>query len=229
MPATNITIIEGATLPRPAPPAGLAAVPGNARVTMSWDIVPGATTYNLWRGTSHGGPYTPVTGNIGAVNLGYTDVGLANNITYYYVVTANNANGTSANSAEIRATSVPMVSDLAATATNGAIQLTWSGSPGTSYNIKRSAACGGPYATIAASFAGTNFTDWMVGPGSTNYYIVTITNAGTESIPSNEEGASVGNLPWPWSNTDVGAVDWTGSASYNNGPFTITGAGRGIP
>jgi beta-galactosidase len=245
LPTTNLTIVGAAALPVPAAPTGVTAISGNTSVTVSWDIVPGATTYNLWRSTMPGGPYTTlVAGNIGGVNLGYTDTNVANNTTYYYVVTANgntagassseyvvtaNANGASSNSAEVNATPVPMVSNLAAAATNGAIQLAWSGSPGTTYNIKRSATCGGPYTTIASSFAGTNYTDWSVSAGQTNYYIVTITNAGTESIPSNEAGASVSNLPWPWVDCDVGAVDWAGSASYSNGQFTITGSGRGIP
>jgi beta-galactosidase len=229
LPTTNLTITEAATLPLPAAPTGVVAIPENGCVTVGWDIVPDATTYNLWRGTSSGGPYTLVAGNIGAVNLGFLDTNVVNNTTYYYVVTANNESGTSINPAEISATPVLMVSDLAVVATNGALQLAWSGSPGASYNIKRSATCGGPYTAIAASFAGTNYTDWTVGAGQTNYYVVTITNAGTESIPSNEEGATVSSLSWPWSNTDVGAVDWAGSAGYNNGQFTITGSGRGIP
>ena len=67
----------------------MAAVGGNAQVTVSWDIVPGATTYNLWRATTSGGPYTLIAGNIGGVNLGYTDTNVTNLTTYYYVVTAN--------------------------------------------------------------------------------------------------------------------------------------------
>ena len=229
LPTTNITIIEAATLPPPAAPTGVAAVPGNARVTVSWDIVPGAITYNLWRAMTPGGLYSLVAANLGAVNLGYTDTGLANNIAYYYVVTANNANGTSVNSMEVSTTPSPMVSDLAALATNGAIQLTWSGLPGTTYNVKRSATCGGPYSIIATSISDTNYTDWAVAAGQTNYYIVTINNGGSESIPSNEAGAFVSNLPWPWSNADLGQVNLDGSASYSGGQFTISGSGRGIP
>jgi beta-galactosidase len=225
----NLTIAEAATLPPPAAPAGVVAIPGNASVTVSWDIVSGATTYSLWRSSVPGGPYSLVAGNLGAVGLGYTDTNVFNNATYYYVVTANNENNTSANSAEISVTPVPIVSDLAAMATNGAIQLTWSGPPGTAYNIKRAAACGGPYTNIAAAFAGTNCTDWMASAGQTNYYIVTITNNGSESLPSNETGAPVSPLPWPWSNVDVGAVDLAGSAGYSNGTFTVSGSGRGIP
>jgi len=230
LPTTNIGITEAATLPGLASPTGVVAIPGNAQVTVTWDIVPSAATYNVWRSPAPDGPYQPIAANLGAVNLGYTDTNVTNNTTYYYGVTANNGNvGSLPNNPPASATPVPMVSDLAATATNGAIQLTWSGSLGTTYNIKRSSTCGGPYTNIASSFIGTNYTDWTVSAGQTNYYIVTITNAGTESIPSNETGASVSSLPWPWLNTDVGAVDWTGSANYNGGQFTITGSGRGIP
>jgi hypothetical protein len=107
LPTTNITIIEAATLTPPAAPTGVVAIPGNARVTVGWDIVPGATTYSLWRSTNPGGSYTLLAGNIGAVNLGYTDTSVTNLTTYYYVVTAN-GNGTSANSAEVSATPVPL-------------------------------------------------------------------------------------------------------------------------
>ena len=72
-------------------------------MTVTWDIVPGATTYNLWRATASGGPYTLLAGNIGGVNLGYVDTNVTNLTTYYYVVTAN-GNGASANSAEVSAT-----------------------------------------------------------------------------------------------------------------------------
>ena len=135
--STNITITEAATLPAPAAPTGVAAVGGNAQVTVSWDIVPGATTYNLWRATTSGGPYTLIAGNIGGVNLGYTDNNVTNLTTYYYVVTAN-GNGTSANSAEVSATPEAIVTGLTATATNGQIVLNWNGSPGANYNVKRS-------------------------------------------------------------------------------------------
>ena len=111
--STNITITEAATLPPPAAPTGVAAVGGKAQVMVSWDIVPGATTYNLWRATTSGGPYTLIAGNIGGVNLGYTDTDVTNLTKYYYVVTAN-GNGASANSAEVSATPAAIVTGLTA-------------------------------------------------------------------------------------------------------------------
>ena len=104
--STQLTITKALTMPPPAAPTNVAAVAGNAQVTVSWDIVHGATTYNLLRATSPGGPYTPIAANIGGVNLGYVDTSAANQTTYYYVVTANGAfdNGASANSTEVSAT-----------------------------------------------------------------------------------------------------------------------------
>ena len=99
--STNVTITEAATLPPPAAATGVAAVGSNAEVTVSWDIVPGATTYNVLRATTSGGPYTLIAGNVGGV--GYADNGVINFTTYYYVITAN-GNGTSGNSAQVSAT-----------------------------------------------------------------------------------------------------------------------------
>ncbi len=230
--STNITITEAATLPPPAAPTDVAAVAGNTQATVTWDIVPGASTYNLWRATTEGGPYTLIAGNIGGVNLGYLDTNVTNLATYYYVVTANGANdnGTSANSMEVSATPSAIVTGLTATAGSGQILLSWHGSPGANYNVKRSTVSGGPYNIIASSIATTNYTDTSVAACQPYFYVVTITNVGNESLPSAEASASLtgGAPPSPWLNTDIGAVGLPGSASYCGGQFTISGSGADI-
>jgi len=204
------------------------AVGGNAQATVTWDIVPGATTYNLWRATTHGGPYTLIAGNIGGVNLGYVDNTVTNLTTYYYVVTAN-GNGTGANSAEVSATPAAIVASVTATATNGQIVVSWIGMPGASYNLKRSYVSGGPYATIASSLIATNFTDASVATCQNYYYVVTITNAGNESLNSPEASAEVpGPLPPQFTSADIGAVGLPGSASFCGGQYTISGSGADI-
>jgi beta-galactosidase len=226
--STNITITEAATLPAPAAPTGVAAVGGNALVTVTWNIVPGATTYNLWRATTSGGPYTLIAGNIGGVNLGYADNNVTNLTTYYYVVTAN-GNGTSVNSSEVSATPTAIVTGLTATATNGQIVLSWNGSPDADYNVKRSFVTGGPYTTIAASIANTNYTDSSVATCLTYFYVVTVTNAGNESLPSAVASAELpGPLPPQFTNADVGGPSPAGSASFCGGQFTIAGGGADI-
>ncbi|HXR06344.1 MAG TPA: beta-galactosidase GalA, partial [Candidatus Acidoferrum sp.] len=227
--STNITIAEAATLPPPAPPTAVAAVGGNAQVTVSWDIVPGATTYNLWRAGNSGGPYTLMAGNIGGVNLGYADSNVTNLITYYYVVTAN-GHGVSTNSAEVSATPAAVVTGLTATEGSGQIYLSWVGSPGAEYNVKRSTVTGGPYTTLASAIMSPNYTDAGVVTCEAYYYVVTITNAGNESLPSAEASAVLpgGAPPAPWLSADIGAVGLAGSATYCSGQFTVTGSGADI-
>ncbi|WP_068787186.1 glycoside hydrolase family 6 protein [Paenibacillus phocaensis] len=92
----------GETPTVPAAPAGLTATAGNSQVTLSWTASSGATSYNVKRATTSGGPYTTVATGVAAAS--YTDTGLTNGTTYYYVVSAANGAGESANSAEVAAT-----------------------------------------------------------------------------------------------------------------------------
>jgi hypothetical protein len=85
----------------PAAPTGLAATAGNLQVSLTWSASSGATSYNVKRSTTHGGPYTTVNSPTGT---SYTDVGLTDGTKYYYVVSAVNAGGESANSSEVSAT-----------------------------------------------------------------------------------------------------------------------------
>lgn len=86
----------------PAVPAGPMAIPGNAQVALSWQAVPGATGYNVYRGTTSSGQgATPVfTGVTGTTQL---DTGLVNGTKYYYKVTAVNAGGMGGYSDEVTA------------------------------------------------------------------------------------------------------------------------------
>ena len=85
----------------PSAPTGLSAAPGNAQVSLAWTASSGATSYNVKRSTSNGGPYSTVASPTGT---SYADTGLTNNTTYYYVVTAVNASGESSNSNQASAT-----------------------------------------------------------------------------------------------------------------------------
>ena len=87
--------------PPPVPTGVTAASDTFARIYLAWSASYGAVSYNVRRSTVHGGPYTSVASS---VNPFYTDSGLVNSATYYYVVSALSAEGTSGNSVEVSAT-----------------------------------------------------------------------------------------------------------------------------
>ncbi len=93
--------MDNVTVGPPAQPTGLSATPGNKQVALSWTASSGAASYNLKRATVNGGPYTIVT-NVATTSC--ADPGLTNGTTYYYVVSALNAGGESANSSQVSAT-----------------------------------------------------------------------------------------------------------------------------
>lgn len=83
----------------PAPPTGVTGYGGNSRVLLSWNSSQAANSYNVARANSSGGPYTTVA--TGLTSLNYLDTGLTNNTNYFYVVTAADVWGDSANSAQV--------------------------------------------------------------------------------------------------------------------------------
>jgi len=114
--------------PTPPPPASLSASAGNGEVTLTWPASAGATSYNVLRGTTTGGPYTQIGTS---TFVAYTDSTVTNGTAYYYVVQATNGGGTSANSPE--ATATPNVEDDTMTATppplDGSNTGTWASAP----------------------------------------------------------------------------------------------------
>ena len=182
----------GTTPTVPAAPTNVAATGGNAQVTLTWSASTGATTYNVKRGTTTGGPYTTV-GSPSAAN--FTDSTVTNGTTYFYVVTAVNSAGESANSAEKSATPaapVPPSAPTGLTTTPGNVQilLTWTASSGaTSYHVKRGTTTGGPYTQVGAP-ATASFTDTTVSNGAQYFYVVSALNSAGESANSSEVTAT---------------------------------------
>jgi uncharacterized protein (DUF1800 family)/fibronectin type 3 domain-containing protein len=100
-PASAVVTVT-ATAP-PAAPTGVSAAAGDARATLAWSAMAGATTYNVYRGTVAGGQSaTPVAAGVVATSV--VDAGLTNGTTYFYRVTALGDGGESARSAEVSAT-----------------------------------------------------------------------------------------------------------------------------
>jgi hypothetical protein len=95
--APAVAHIDAPTTAAPMAPADLTATAGNAEVTLTWTGSSGATSYNVKRATTSGGPYTQLAT---ATAPSYTDATVSNGTTYYYVVAAVNSGGESAPSAQ---------------------------------------------------------------------------------------------------------------------------------
>jgi len=177
----------------PSAPTGLTATAGNAQVDLAWTYSAGATLYYVKRSGTTGGPYTQIAAP-SATN--YTDAGLANGSKYYYVVSAYNSAGQSANSAEVNATpTAPLTppaapANLAAIPGNAQVSLTWTATAGaTGYHVKRSTINGSGYAQIAAPTL-PNYVDMGLANGTAYFYVVTALNSAGESSNSSQASAT---------------------------------------
>jgi fibronectin type 3 domain-containing protein len=193
----------------------------------------------VYRSTTAGGSYTLVQTIAGRTTSAYTDTGIVNGTTYYYVVAAFDGSQESAPSSEASAAPIDnlvppeplnlIASDRPADQ-GGAIDLFWSPSTGpdvTQQRVYRSAAAGGPY-TLAATIlnnATNAYTDTGLVNGTAYYYVVAAFDGTQESPVSNEASAIPADnlapaVPTGLSATDVpadsgGAITlaWTPSTS----------------
>src|SRR5271163_3407786 len=219
----------------PATPTGVAAVAGNAQVTLNWTASSGATGYYVKRSTTSGGPYTQIATQAATSD---TDSGLTNGTKYFYVVSAYNSAGQSANSAEVNATPVlpppAAPTGLAAAAGNAQVSLSWTASAtATSYHVKRSTSSGAE--TQIAAPTSTSYTDAGLTNGTKYFYEVSAVNSGGESANSSEVSATPAapvnppaapaGLQATGGNAQV-SLSWnasTGAANYNVKRSTTNG------
>ncbi len=91
----------GTSCTPPAAPTGLTATAvSSSQINLSWTAVAGASSYNVYRSTTSGGPYS----NVGSsATTSFSNTGLSASTTYYYVVRAV-ASCESANSNQASAT-----------------------------------------------------------------------------------------------------------------------------
>lgn len=87
----------------PASPTNPIAWYGDKVVSLTWTAGTGATSYNVKRATTSGGPYTVLASPSSTT---FTDTTVTDGTTYYYVVSSVNAAGESANSSEVSASPV---------------------------------------------------------------------------------------------------------------------------
>jgi len=135
----------------PSVPAGVTAAGATtSQLTLSWQPVSGATSYNLYWSTTSGVTTTSGT-KLAQVSSPYLHNGLNPNTTYYYIVTALNGAGESSVSGQVSATTT-----TATTATTAATVVTAPAIP-----------------TAPSALAGTNQVtlSWNPVSGATSYNV----------------------------------------------------------
>ncbi len=179
----------------PAAPTGLTASAGSGKISLSWTASSGASSYNVYRGTTAGGESaTPLATNVTTTT--YADTTAAAGTKYYYKVAAVNTSGTSSLSNEASAaippSPPPAPTGLIATKGNKQVSLKWIASTGaTSYNVYRGTSPGGEGTTpIATGITSTSYTNSGLTNGKTYYYKVAAVNAAGTSPLSNEASAT---------------------------------------
>jgi hypothetical protein len=218
----------------PATPASLQASAGNAQASLTWSSSSGAASYHVKRATTSGGPYTQVGAPSSAA---YTDSSLTNGTMYYYVVSAVNSGGESADSTQASAlptapastpTTTPSVpTGVAATPGNAQVTLRWAASSNAaSYHVKRATVAAGPYTQVGAP-ASSPYVDLSVTNGTTYYYVVSGFSSSGESANSMQVTAlptAPAASPPPttlgtWINVTPPGVNLTDSLSCQNFGF----------
>ena len=192
------SIVKAPTTPTaPPPPASLSATAGNAQVALAWATSSGATSYSVKRATVSGGPYAVVATGLAAT--AWTDTGVSNGTTYFYVVSASNAGGESANSSQASATPVaPPALPAAPTALKAVaasrtqVNLSWTDNAGNEngYLVERSTKASSGFVQVAVTGANvTSFANTGLSANKTYYYRVRATNGAGNSAYSNTASA----------------------------------------
>ena len=243
---TYADVVDAVTV-APDTPTGLNATPGTNSVSLSWTAAGGGlpTSYNVKRSSSSGGPYTTV-GTTTVPTVTYNDSVLGGQ-TYYYVVSAVNGIGESADSSFVSASPILAAPDtpggLSALAGDSQVSLSWSASTfATSYDVKRADDFAGPYASIGTTGTLT-YDDLGLNNAQTYYYVVAAIGTGGSSADSSPVSATpFGPLPlvltiepgagitWFASNNVTYQVQWSSedlgtNTVWNNLGSTIIGDG----
>jgi titin len=201
------------------------ATAGNAQVSLAWTAPASnggstVTGYKVYRSTTSGSETLLMSlGNV----TSWTDTTAANGTTYWYQVTAVNANGESARSSEVSATpaTVPGAPSLSsATAGSGQVTLVWSapgsngGSSVTAYKVYRGTSTGGE-TLLATVGTGTTYLDTAVTNNTTYWYQVSAVNTVGEGARSGEASAT------PVPAATIPGAPTLSSATAGNGQVTL--------
>lgn len=176
----EVSAMANTTLPSAV--TDLTAAPaGASQIYLAWSSVGRGTTYNVFRSTTSGGPFSWVAS---VSTAGFQDTNLEGSVTgaYYYKVTSENAGGDGPLSNEASATVAPPIPDAAVNlsvepAVSAELVLSWDAAPNAaSYTILRSEQPEGPYVEVDSGVTATTYTDAGLTNHVSYYYVVRSVN-----------------------------------------------------
>lgn len=174
--------------------SGVTATPGNGSVTLSWNPVTGATSYNVYYSTNPNVAPTSTSNligtlsQIGLTNTSTTITGLTNGTLWYFIVTAVTVNGESSPSTTVSATPSSTSTGTSGSGVtnvnaikigNGQVTVSWSAVSGAiSYNVYYDTNPNVSTSSPAVqNITGTSTTISSLASGVTWYFIVTANTA----------------------------------------------------
>jgi fibronectin type 3 domain-containing protein len=238
---SDVVHISTAEPQAPSAPRNLNAHAGNGYVKLEWDVPTSQgsspiLSYAVFRGFATGN--TTQIGQVNSPATEYNDTTVVNGATYYYLVKAVNAVGSSPASNTVQANpagpAVPGApGNLAAVGAVGQVNLTWSAAssqtPLTGYQIFRGLSEETIGTTPIATVSGTilAYADVSVTAGTAYYYKVKATNAAGTG-PASESAHATPTATAPGQPQNVSAtpgpgkvtVSWTAPSTTGGSPIT---------
>lgn len=213
----------------PAAPTGLTATAGVGQVALDWTGSSGATSYDVYRGTSSGGESgTPVS--TGLTGTSYADTGVTGGTKYYYKVSAVDSVGTSGQSNEASATPTGATTitneTLTVSGSKVTIKFSYTGS-WTYYHVfidsDRNATTGYTISGIGANYLLENGELYSAGANGSTW--------DWNSVAAETYSNSGGVASWTFPLSAIGSPSAinvvyqaaTSSTSYTTGEFSYTG------
>ena len=236
----NSTQVSAIPAVVPSAPLSLQVQFGIGFASLSWSTPASnggsnITGYNIYSSFTNGTGFTFI-GTVNATTFSFNDTGLTNGQTYYFIVTANNSQGTSAYSSEVFAI-IPTVPSaplsLHSQTGNEYAFIMWSvpsyngGLAITSYTIYRSNTTGTGYVILSIVSASTySYNDTGLTKGQTYYYMVSANNTIGEGTNSTEINAQIPTMPSAPQSVQThpgnGFIFLTWSVPTNNGGSNVT-------
>ncbi len=214
--SNEVTATPVASTVVPPAPANLSATAGDTEISLSWDAVPGATEYYIYRAAAAADPLVRIAEDTTIIVTTYTDIGLTNGTTYRYTVRAVNGIGESPDSSEVAAAPAlaapvaPTNLNAAATA-SGQVTLTWDAvGNAETYQVFRADTADGDLTRIDDStptptpVTDPTYTDTGLANDTAYRYTVRAVNAAGISPASSE--ASVTTLALPAAPANLSAT-----------------------